>query len=64
MNANFNFSGGDIKVLLDAQATKKNVMDAESGSTRLADSRKSLDGAPEKTNQISRIENDLRRILQ
>jgi hypothetical protein len=28
LNANFNFSGGDIKVLLDAQATKKNVMDA------------------------------------
>ena len=27
LNQNFNFSGGDIKLLLDSQATKKNVMD-------------------------------------
>ena len=28
LNENFNFSGDDIKMLLDSQATKKNVMDA------------------------------------
>lgn len=28
LTANFNFSGGDVKLLLDSQATKKNTMDA------------------------------------